>query len=115
MGTLRIFEIDVIRLLGAGILSDEQFSLLRDIAEPALYEYTGNSYFLTVRHPALPNMLRTLSTPSVIGNFGELQCGFVVFLGEHELTLECHSWGDMDVPAGFRDLTVSVSTLPTNK
>jgi len=38
----------------------------------------------------------------------------VVFLGEGALTLECHTWGAVDVPGDFRELNVSVSTPPTN-
>jgi hypothetical protein len=35
-----------------------------------------------------------------------------VFLGNGKLTLECHTWGAVDVPADFRDRDVLISTPP---
>ena len=81
---------------------------------PERYEYTGSGYFLTVKHPGLPADRRTLSDPFVVGIAGDVRAGFVVFLGDGELTLECHTWGELDVPADFRQRQVNVSTAPTN-
>ena len=48
------------------------------------------------------------------GVAGQIQAGFVVYLGDGELTLECHTWGEIDVPNNFRDMAVQVKTPPDN-
>jgi hypothetical protein len=35
--------------------------------------------------------------------------GFVVFLENGELTLECHSWGDVQIPESYREESVEIS------
>jgi hypothetical protein len=51
----------------------------------------------------------TLSVPPItIGTVDDVVSGFIVFLGEHELTLECHTWGAVDVPEDFRQRDVLV-------
>jgi hypothetical protein len=114
MGALRTFELEAIRLMTAGIMSPAQLELLREIERPVSYEYTGSGYFLTVTHPSFPEQRCTLSKPAVVGTVGEVSAGFVVFLGARELTLECHTWGPVDVPADFRDCCVLIGTLPAN-
>jgi hypothetical protein len=111
---LRDFEIKAIRLLAGDTLSDAQLALLERIPEPSRYEYTGSGYFLTLSDSSLPAVAETLSYPDVVGEYGEITCGFVVFVGNHELTLECHTWGAVDVPSDFRDCPVSISTPPVN-
>jgi hypothetical protein len=50
----------------------------------------------------------------VVGRSGEVLCGFVAFLRNRELTLECHTWGAVDVPRDFRDLDVNVTIETAN-
>lgn len=97
-----------------GFLAEELLETVLDSARAKSYEYTGSGYFLCVEHPLLPSEPKTLSMPSVVGNSGDIQAGFVVFLGQNELTLECHTWGPVDVPADFRERDVAVSTPPDN-
>src|SRR5262245_49237753 len=98
MQALRDFEIRAIRLLANGALTEAQLAIVEQLTEPLRYEYTGSGYFLTLRDLSLPVAAKTLSFPVVVGESGEVTCGFVVFLGDHELTLECHTWGAVDVP-----------------
>lgn len=109
MPALRPFEEQAIRLLATNVVAPELLEALDRLPEATRYEYTGCGYFLTLSHPQLPEGRQTLSTPSVVGHADDIQCGFVVFLGEHELTLECHTWGEIDVPADFRERDVRVS------
>lgn len=80
----------------------------------ASYEYRGSCYFLSVRHPSLSEAVQTLSEPTVMGNAGDIQAGFLVFLGRGQLTFECHAWGAVDVPANFREFNVAVSAPPVS-
>jgi hypothetical protein len=98
MTVFRQFELEAIRLMAKDVLSDRQMNLLCDAERLDSYEYTGCGYFLSVKHPSLPAEPRTLSEPAVVGKFGDIQAGFVVFLGYGELTLERHTLGPVDVP-----------------
>jgi hypothetical protein len=114
MAAFRPFEIEAIRLMAEGVLSAAQLKILAQMDEPLRYEHTGCGYFLTVAHASFPDHRCTLSEPAVVGTAGEVQAGFIVFLGENELTLECHTWGAVDVPEDFRDRSVEISTRPIN-
>jgi len=108
MQTLRDFEIDVIRTKCRSVLSPEQLDSLAALTAPARYEYTGCGYYLTVAHPLLPSKKQTLSEPMIVGTSLDVECGFVVFLRNHELVLECHTWDEQELPAGFRDQSVVI-------
>jgi len=114
MTVFRQFELEAIRLMAKDVLSDRQMKLLCDAERLDSYEYTGCGYFLSVKHPSLPAEPRTLSEPAVVGKVGDIQAGFVVFLGYGELTLECHTWGPVDVPEDFREREVVISAPPVN-
>ena len=87
-------------------LSAELLALVQ--ALPARYEFTGAGYYLTATHPDLPAERSVLSYPIVTGSNRGTLCGFVAFLGDNELTLECHAFGTEPFPASFRDLFVKV-------
>lgn len=108
------FEREAIALMARGYLSEDILSriLLAPIA--TRYEYTGSGYFLTVADPGLPLERQTLCDPPVAGEADGIQAGFVAYVGDHEFTLECHTWGEVDVPEDFRERAVRVSPAPTN-
>jgi hypothetical protein len=114
MSAFREFEKEAIRLMAAEVLSEGQLVHALEADHPSHYNYTGSGYFLTVKHASLPIEARALSDPPVVGSVGGVQAGFVIFLGNQELTLECHTWGAIDVPEDFRDQQVVVSTPPVN-
>jgi hypothetical protein len=114
MRVIKSFELEAIRLMAGGVLSIDQIRGVEDIQSLDSYEYTGSGYFLTVTHPLLPAEEITLSEPLIVGKAGEIQAGFVVFVGKGQLTFECHTWGAVDVPADFREQVVVISTPPAN-
>lgn len=75
------------------------------------YDYSGSGYFLTVSHPRLPTERSVYSEPAVVGNYEDVQAGFVVFVQDNELMLECHTWGAVEVPSDYRDKDVKISVL----
>jgi hypothetical protein len=114
MAAFRPFEVEAICLMAERVLSGPLLSSVIGAAQADRYEYTGCGYYLTVKHPGLPLERQSLSEPPVAGVAGDVQAGFVVYLGDGELTLECHTWGAVDVPPEFRDLEVQIQTPPVN-
>lgn len=114
MAALRKFELEAIRLLAEGILSSEQLHAIAAAGQPVRYEHTGCGYFVTVAHASLPTEPQTLSEPYVAGHIEETECGFVAFLGQGELVLECHQVCGPDIPENVRDLPVKVGLDPSN-
>ena len=102
------FEQQVIRTLLSRQMEADQVEAVVNSASHVSYESTGVGYFLTVRHPTLPLERVVCSEPTITGRSGGLSCGFVVFLENGELTLECHSWGDASIPEDFRTRQVEV-------
>jgi hypothetical protein len=113
VAALRKFEIEALRLLLAGIVTDNQLSEIEHYTGPVVYEYTGSGYYLTLERQNLPEGDRTCSEPAVVGDAGPIRCGFIAYLENGSLVLECHTWGNIDVPDGFRDLDVRISTPET--
>lgn len=108
VSVLRPFEREVLEILLARALAPRDVSSLIDEAELVSYEYTGSGYFLEISHPTLPEMRTVCSEPMVIGEALGILAGFVVFMQDRRLTLECHSLGEPEVPASYRDLAVRV-------
>jgi len=114
VNSFRKFEIDVISILGEEYLSATQMGFLSSYCGDLNYSYTGAGYYLTLNHASLPNKDASVSSPNVMGESGNYVAGFLLFLGGNELTLECHTWGPLDVPCNFRDLPIKVSVLNTH-
>jgi hypothetical protein len=110
MSMFREYEGKVLRLLVAGVLSPEQLEAVVREGELVSYDYTVSGYFLTVRHASLPEERVVCDRPLLTGSADGVICGFVIFIENGEITIECHSWGDVDVPEGFRDKEVLVAT-----
>jgi hypothetical protein len=112
VSVFRDFEVEALRLLLEDAVTPAQMQLIEAFSGTPKFRYTGSGYFLTISDPALPAARSTQSVPAVVGISGPVQCGFVAFLGNHELTLECHTWGPVNVPANFREQLVRISTPP---
>ena len=99
------FEKTAITLLCESILSKEQLSEVL-LAHSISYDYTGVGYFIEIEHSHLPNEKMVCDKPSVFGKdpyTKEIECGFIVFLGDGQLTLECHSYDSYEVfPENYR-------------
>jgi len=69
------------------------------------YEYSGCGYFLTVRHADIP------VEPLVSGLARGIKSGFLIFIGNRQLMLECYELGEPTIPTDYRDLDVAVSVV----
>jgi hypothetical protein len=60
MATFRDFELQAIHLMANNAFSEAQLALLRGFEAASDYRYTGSGYYLSVKHPALPQKKQTL-------------------------------------------------------
>ncbi|WP_373050421.1 hypothetical protein [Thalassovita aquimarina] len=110
MAVFSNFEKQVVDLLTEGSLSRGLRSRLNDEATRVDLRVSGTGYFLTVRHDDLPVERAVFDQPLLVGEADEILTGFIIFVENHELTIECHSWGGCDVPKGYRDLDVQITS-----
>jgi len=109
MEILKSYEKKVLNLLLSEILSSVQLKELMRNAKLISYKYTGCGYFLTIAHPDLPKERIVCSKPTLIGEVDGIKSGFVIFIENNELTIECHDWGhEITVPEDFRDKNVQI-------
>ena len=103
------YERRAIEVLCAGVVAPS--ALYAAINDPARIEcrFTGAGCYLDIQHPGLPEGRVVLTEPTIVGIYQEKRVGFVVFLENHTLTLECHSYGSGGVPPEIRNGTVQVS------
>jgi hypothetical protein len=78
-------------------------------SELVSYEYSGCGYFLTVRHPCLPRIRTVLDKPTVLGKSGAVEGGFLVFIENGELMLECYTASAAEIPEDFREQHVVIN------
>ena len=105
----RDFEIEALQLLLGQQLGLDHLGRVLAEAELVSFEYSGCGYFVTVRHPSLPEARSVYSEPKVVGKSGEVEAGYLAFIEDRELMLECHTWGSIEVPASFREEQVRIS------
>ena len=108
MSVLKEYEQEVLNLLAPSALSPKQIEAVVHEGKFVSYDYSGCGYFLTLSHPNLPMERKVCDKPIVIGHAEGVDCGFIIFIQDGELTIECHSWGKIDVPDGFREMNVRV-------
>ena len=108
MSVLESFEKSVIELLATDVLTARLVDEVCSNGKLVSLDFTGGGYFLTLSSNDLPVERLVLDNPSVNGKVGELLTGFVAFIENNELTLECFAYGGEIVPENFRDMGVAV-------
>ena len=107
---MKPFEREVVRLLAEAHLGTDLIARV-STSPPRSCEHTGAGYLLTIGDEALPKGPLTFHRSDLLGRGGDVEIGFVVFIEQHALTLECHSWGD-EVPTDIREQDVEIALLP---
>lgn len=72
-------------------------------------DFTDYGYFLRIEDPRLPEERFVFSRPVLMASGDGFECGFVCFVESHQLTLECHTWGDERLPKNIRTLPMNIS------
>jgi hypothetical protein len=105
---LKDFEKKVIALLTFGLFTYADVLEISREAELVEIDHTGVGYFLTIRHPRFSQERHVYSKPIVIAEVPSGTLGFVVFIENGKLTLECYSWGPEKVSKDIRETDVQV-------
>ncbi|MFC1836962.1 hypothetical protein ACFL2Q_19950 [Thermodesulfobacteriota bacterium] len=108
MPVLKPFEIEVLKILAARELSFDLIEELAENGEIIAYDTTGNGYYLTIRVRSLDKPRTVCAKPLIFGENGGIETSFVVFMEGNELTLECHGWGDKEIPRDYREQDIAV-------
>src|SRR3954466_265243 len=89
MSILREYEKTVVHLLTSSVLSPQQLNAVIREGKLVEYDYTGSGYFLTIKHADLPIVRIVCDTPKFTGSADGIISGFVIFIQDGELTIEC--------------------------
>ena len=107
---LSIYEIEVLTLMLDDKFSKEEINSI--INSPITgYDYTGARYFLELMNNILPIDRITLSEPGLMGRTNQFNVGFLVFIENSKLVLECHSWGIDNPPETIREMSIEIIKL----
>ena len=74
-------------------------------------EFTGAGYFVQVQHSCLPTSRRVVSEPAIYGYGDGYMVGFLLFMENGKLTIECHSYGEANPPITIRDLPLRIELI----
>ena len=110
MFLLKKYEEQVLEILTKDVLRQGLIESIKTEGTISSYETTGHGYFLTIIHKELPDNRIVCSQPLLIGESEGIQTGFVIFIQNHELTLECHGWSDVEIPRTYREQDVKITT-----
>ena len=108
MQNLNSHEQIVLDILVSGNIPDDILKDIKSAPDISKYEITGNGYFLTIKHPRLPVKRIVCDKPMLMGKCNGIETGFVVFIENSELTIECHGWGDREIPKNYRELEIQI-------
>lgn len=72
------------------------------------YDYNGAGYFIEITNELFPNKRKVISEPLLNGTVEHYQLGFILYLENKSLILECHSWNDSNLPKEIRKKKVFI-------
>jgi len=105
---LSTYEIQVIELMLKCKLSIDEWTKFLEGYELVDFEYTGAGYFLKIRACNLNLKEETIHEPIVLGENENFSVGFLLFVDQNEIVMECHSWGEINPPANVRELGIEI-------
>jgi len=111
---LKKYEIEVLKLMLSERFNKEELNSILNSPVTG-YDYTGAGYFLELTNNILPVDKRTISEPTLFGRANEFNVGFIVFIENSKLVLECHSWGLENPPKNTRDKSIEIIELNDQK
>lgn len=71
---------------------------LSEAADNEVVEFSGAGYFLTIKDPLFPKHRIVLDSPHIRGKLGGIEVGYLAFVENSELMLECFSYDQEILP-----------------
>lgn len=105
---LKDYEIQVFEKMLMNKLIKADWTMFIDNYKLVSYEYTGAGYFLKIRVNSLNLKKETIQKPIVIGEYDGLMLGFILYLYQNEIVMECHSWSSDNPPENVRDQDIKI-------
>lgn len=92
------------RKIITGLLEESELKniALSETADNEVVEFSGAGYFLTIKNPALPKHRIVLDSPDIRGKLGGIDVGYLAFVDNSKLILECYSY-DQEILPKHRD------------
>ena len=101
---LRNYEIEVLKVMLDDRITIDQWN--RFVLNYTIddYDYTGVGYFLKIIHHQSFFEQETISKPVVTGKFEGCFVGFILYIEQGYICIECHNWGGKELSENVRDL-----------
>ena len=110
---LTSYEIEVINLMLSDKFSNGELNSILDSPITG-YDYTGAGYFLELTNDILPKDRKTIPSQTLFGRADNFEVGFLIFFENSKLTLECHSWGEVNPPENIRENKMTIEIIETD-
>ena len=104
------YEIEVFNLMLSDKFSNEELNSILNSPITG-YDFTGAGYFLELTNDILPKDRKTISVPTLFGQADNFEVGFLIFIENSKLILECHSWGEENPPETIREKTIAIKII----
>lgn len=107
MVALTKYEKEVLEIMLQSAFGESDIQSLISSGELINIDYTGGGYFLEIFHIILPRERQVINRPTLIGKTNNIEVGFVLFIENKTLTIECYNYGDY-FPEDFRFREVNI-------
>jgi hypothetical protein len=103
------FETEVLKHLLQNRLLQHEWQILLSDYGITNYAFTGAGYFLDIVCSRIKFEKETIHRPVIRGTASGVDVGFLLFVEGNSITIECHGWGDDDLPENIRDIEVQIT------
>lgn len=104
------YEIDAIYILLTAKFNKDQIHNLITTSVSGL-EFTGAGYFLEIQNNIFPFKRSVYSHPLIIGHGRNFKIGFINFIDNRTMIVECHTWGEENIPSSIRDQPIKIEVV----
>lgn len=108
---LNEYETEVLRRMLILDFNESEIQNIISKSKITSYDYTGAGYFLELTNKLFPIKRKVISEPTLIGEIEDIQIGFLLFLENNTLTIECHTWGDKNPPEDIRMRIIEINVM----
>jgi hypothetical protein len=102
------YEIEILRALLKPEFSQPEIEDLIMTGSITGFDFTGVGYFLEISSNLLPKERKVISNPIILGKTNKIEVGFVLFIENNTLLIECFSLGVNNLPENIRTLDLKL-------